>query len=325
MKKGRILSGMRPTGRLHLGNYVGALENWVALQDQYETFFMVADWHALTTGYADTSSIKEDTRDMVIDWIAAGIDPERSPVFVQSHIKQHAELHLLFSMIITTARLERVPTLKEQVRTLKLSETTYGHLGYPVLQASDILVYRADTVPVGEDQLSHIEVTRELARRFNSLYGEVFPEPQAKLTKFPRLPGTDGQRMSKSVGNTILISDPPPVIKKKLRSAVTDPEKIRLGDKGHPEVCLVYTYHGKFNAPELKEIERGCRSGELACVPCKENLSSKISSFFQNLRDRREEMEADPEKVERWISEGDDRARHVAEETMEEVRKAMKF
>ncbi len=238
--KGRILSGMRPTGKLHLGNWVGALRNWVELQDDYENFHMVADWHALTTSPEDSAKIAANTHDMVLDWVAAGIDPAKSPMFVQSHVKEHAELHLLFSMIVTKARLERNPTLKDQVRDLGMEEATisYGHLGYACLQAADILLYRANVVPVGEDQLPHIEITREIARRFNYMYAPespVFPEPEGRLTQFPRLRGLDGNRMSKSVGNVILLSDTPEEILARVKTAFTDPKKLRKNDPGDPD------------------------------------------------------------------------------------------
>src|SRR5438093_9397115 len=243
--RGRILSGMRPTGRLHLGNYVGALENWVRLQNAgWENFHMVADWHMLTTGHEDTSRLREDTYEMVLDWLAAGLDPARSVIFVQSAVREHAELHLLFSMLVSKARLERIPTLKEQIRDLHLDEQTisYGHLGYSVLQAADILIYKATHVPVGEDQVPHVELTREIARRFNYLYcrdrAPVFPEPEALLTKFARLRGVDGARMSKSVGNTIMLADTPEAIAAKVKQAYTDPKKIRAKDPGRPEADL---------------------------------------------------------------------------------------
>src|SRR3989339_603396 len=269
-RKKRILSGMRPTGRLHLGNYAGALENWVALQDEYENFHLVADWHTLTTDIEHTHDIPTHTFEMVIDWIAAGIDPVKSPIFVQSKVKHHAELFLIFSMLISTSRLERNPTLKDQVRDLNLEATmSVGHLSYPVLQAADILMYKGEVVPVGEDQLPHIEITRELARRFNNVFSPnkpIFPEPEGLLSNFPRLPGLDGNRMSKSLGNTILISDAPESIAQKMKKAVTDPLKVRKGDPGRPEICLVFTYHNVFNKPEVEAIRAGCSSGALGCV-----------------------------------------------------------
>lgn len=320
--KGRILSGMRPTGKMHLGNYVGALENWVKLQTSYENFHLIADYHALTTNL-DTSEILTNTLEMVADWLAVGIDPQHSPIFRQSQIKEHTELHLLFSMLITTARLERNPTLKEQVRDLNMENITYGHLGYPVLQAADILLYKGNVVPVGEDQVPHVEITRELARKFNSTYAEVFPIPEAQLTNFARLPGLDGNKMSKSLGNTILLSDDPTTVSAKLRKAITDPQKIRRGDPGHPEVCLVFTYQQKFNPEEVKEIEPDCRSGALGCVECKQRCARAISQKIEPYRQAREPYAQQPELVLEILKDGERRARQVAEQTMAEVRRAM--
>jgi len=314
---------MRPTGKLHLGHLVGALENWVALQSEFNNFHLIADYHALTTN-VDTSQLYEHSIDMVIDWLAVGIDPARSPIFRQSRIKQHAELHLLFSMLITTTRLERNPTLKDQVRDLSIETMSYGHLGYPVLQAADILLYKGDVVPVGEDQVPHVEITREIARRFNTQYGQVFPEPEARLTKFARLPGLDGnQKMSKSTGNTVLLGDPPEEIRKKLKTAVTDPAKVRKGDPGHPDICLVFTYHQKFNAAQTPEIRNGCESGALGCVDCKLNCAEKISAVLAPVREKRARYEAHLDEVKAILSDGETRAAKVAEETMEEVHKVM--
>lgn len=328
-RKKRLLSGMRPTGRLHLGNYVGALENWVKLQDQFESYHFVADWHTLTTDYEHTRLIALNTQEMVTDWLAAGLDPIKSPIFVQSQVKQHAELHLLLSMLITTARLERNPTLKEQVRDLDLeARLTYGHLGYPVLQTADILMYKGEAVPVGEDQLPHIEMAREIARRFNHVFSPehpVFPEPDGLLSRFPRLPGLDGKRMSKSLGNTILISDPPEDIAKKMRSAVTDPQKVRKGDPGRPDVCLVFAYHNSFNPNEVQDIRGGCESGALGCVECKQRCSVKIIEHLAPVRERRRDYEQNPQKVTEIIADGTDRARKTAEQTMGEVHEVMGF
>lgn len=323
----RILSGMRPTGKLHLGNYLGALENWVNLQKDYQNFHMVADWHMLTTNYEKLDKLKQNTIDIVIDWISAGIDPVKSPIFVQSHIKEHAELHLIFSMLVTVARLERNPTVKEQVRDLGLENNmSYGHLGYPILQAADILIYRAHAVPVGEDQLPHIEITREIARRFNYVYKEdVFPEPEPKLTSFGRLPGLDGKRMSKSVGNTIALSDSPEDISKKVMQAITDPQKIRLKDPGRPEVCTIFTYHTKFNPDEVPQIEADCKAGTLGCVACKRNLAQKLSDYLAPFREKRAYYEANIQEIYDIINDGDRRAREAAQETMEMVRNAMNF
>ncbi len=314
---------MRPTGKLHLGHLVGALENWVALQNDFNNFHLIADYHALTTN-VDTKDLYQNSVDMVIDWLAAGIDPVKSPIFRQSQVKEHAELHLLFSMLITTARLERNPTLKDQVRDLNIDTMSYGHLGYPVLQSADILLYKGDLVPVGEDQVPHIEITREIARHFNNQYGQVFPEPEPRLTKFARLPGLDGnQKMSKSTGNTILLSDSPEEIQKKLKTAVTDPAKLRKGDPGHPDICLVFTYHQKFNAPETTEIRSGCESGALGCVDCKKNCGTKIAEALSPLRERRVQYEGHPEKVKAILADGESRARQVAGETMKEVHSVM--
>lgn len=320
---------MRPTGKLHLGNYVGALENWVKLQGRFQCFYFVADWHTLTTDHEHTRAIPENTREMLMDWLAAGIDPQRSAIFIQSQVKPHAELFLLLSMLITTARLERNPTLKEQVRDLDLeTRVSIGHLGYPVLQAADILMYRGELVPVGEDQLPHIEISRELARRFNNLYAPesaVFPEPEGLLSEFPRLAGLDGNRMSKSLGNTLLISDPPAMIEQKLRKAVTDPQKVRKNDPGRPDVCLVFTYHKKFNAAAVPEIRAGCTSGALGCVECKQRCGGAIIEHLAPIHERRRHLEAHPRELDVIIAEGNVRANTVAAQTMDDVHRAMGF
>ena len=332
-----VLSGLRPTGRVHLGNYFGAVRNWIELQERYRCFYFVADWHALTTDYADPSKVRQATFDAVADWLAAGMDPSKATIFLQSEIKQHAELHLLLSMLVSKARLERIPTLKEQIRDLHLDEQTisYGHLGYSVLQAADILLYRATHVPVGEDQVPHVELTREIARRFNFLYckdrAPVFPEPEAQLTAFPRLRGLDGNRMSKSVGNTILLADSAEEIAAKVRTAYTDPKKIRANDPGRPEAdpsdghggCVVWEYHRKFNAGEAAEVARKCRAGELACVPDKQHLARVLAAALAPIRERRERYARDPDAVRDIIADGNRRARAVAHATMEDVRNAM--
>ena len=324
MVKKRILSGMRPTGKLHLGHFAGALENWVRLQGEYENFHMIANWHALTTSFEDTASIHENILDMTIDWLCAGIDLEKSLIFVQSDVPEHAELHLLFSMLVTSARLERNPTLKEVIRDLHLGENvSYGLLGYPVLQAADILIYKADAVPVGEDQAPHVELTREIARRFNNLYGQIFPEPVALLTPFSRLPGIDGNRMSKSVGNTILLAEKPDHIKKKIMSTITDPQKIHVSDPGRPEICTVFTYHQKFNPEETEQIAQDCRSGRLGCVADKKRLAKKLSEFLEPFREKRSRLESDISRVEEILQEGGQKARAIAQETMAMVREAM--
>ncbi len=325
MLKKRILSGMRPTGKLHIGHYVGALENWVNLQDQYNNFHLIADYHALTTN-PDTTNIYEDSIDMLIDWLAAGLDPKKSPMFRQSQIKQHTELNLIFGMLITVNRLERNPTLKDQVRDLHIDNIIFGHLGYPVLQAADILLYKGDAVPVGEDQVPHIEISREIARRFNNQYGNVFPEPEPMLTKFARLPGLDGNaKMSKSLGNTILLSDDPETVKAKMKKAVTDPKKIRKGDPGNPEICLVFSYHKKFNAGEVSEIDAGCRTGALGCLDCKMKCASKISDLIEPIRDKRKYYEKNLDEVKDILADGEKRGREEAVQTMSEVHDKMKL
>ncbi|TPW14101.1 MAG: tryptophanyl-tRNA synthetase [bacterium] len=328
MAKGRILSGMRPTGRLHLGNFTGALENWVHLQDSFDCYYMVADWHALTTDLDHSRSIRERTNDMVIDWLAAGIDPTKSPVFVQSHVPEHAELHLIFSMLVSVARLERNPAVKEQARDLGIEATmAYGHLGYPVLQAADILLYKANVVPVGEDQVPHVEITREIARRFNTVFGQVFPEPEARLTPSSRFPGLDGRRMSKSLGNVVLLSDPPEEIQKKIRTAFTDPGKVRRNDPGDPVAsgCVVYSWHGRFNPAEQPTILADCQSGVLGCVACKTRLSAVVTDEFAAFRERRAELVAAPDRVLGILEAGRDRAGAMARATMRDVHEAMGF
>lgn len=325
MAKKRILSGMRPTGKLHLGHYVGALENWIQLQDNYDSFHLIADYHVLTTSL-DTSQIYSNTIEMVIDWLAAGLDPVKSPFFRQSQIKEHTELFLIFSMLVTQARLERNPTVKEQVRDLNIQNVIYGHLGYPVLQSADILLYKGDAVPVGEDQVPHVEITREVARKFNNQYGVVFPEPEPLLTKFSRLVGLDGNaKMSKSLNNTILLSDEPEEVKNKLRKAVTDPQKVRKNDPGRPEVCVVFSYHQKFNHENEEEIAAGCRSGELGCVDCKMKCSEKINDFLAPMISKRKELEKDIKQVEAILFDGESKGKSIAQKTMEEVRSKMQL
>ncbi|MBD3225165.1 MAG: tryptophan--tRNA ligase [Caldithrix sp.] len=324
MAKKRILSGMRPSGRLHLGNYAGALENWVQLQKEYDCFYFIADWHALTTDAEAAFTVKENTLQMVIDWLSSGIDPQQ-PIFIQSRVKAHAELHLLFSMLITTARLERNPTLKEQIRDLKAETMIYGHLGYPVLQAADILIYKANVVPVGEDQAPHVEITRELARKFNQTYDEVFPEPETRLTQFARLPGLDGRKMGKSNDNYILLSDTPEQIEKRVRTAITDPQKIRRNDPGRPDICNVFAFHKKFNQAEIQDIREGCETGALGCVACKKNCAQKIADFFAPHREKRAYYEAHMDEVQEIIELGVSKANEIAAQTMDEVHNVMKM
>lgn len=326
-KKGTILSGMRPTGALHLGNYFGALENWVKLQNDYNCFFFVADLHALTTGYENTEYYKDNIKDLLIDWLAAGLDPGKCTFFLQSSIKEHAELHLLFSMNLPLSWLYRCPTYKDQIKQLSDKNiTTYGFLGYPCLMATDILMYKAGYVPVGEDQLPHIEMTREIARRFNFLYkSEVFPEPQPLLTKAKVLPGLDGRKMSKSYNNTIALSDNPDIVKKKVMSMVTDPARIRKTDPGHPEVCSVFSYHKIFSDKELVGIENDCRNGEIGCVACKKKLAENVAEIMTPIYDKRQEWVNRTDDIKEIINEGNKKARIIAEKTMAEVRQVMKI
>src|SRR5665648_13669 len=319
-----IFSGMRPTGKLHLGNYLGALENWVKLQEEYKCFFGVVDLHALTTGYDKTEDLNKNTKEMLIDWFSAGIDPEKSTVLIQSYVPEHAELHLLFSMITPLPWLERNPVLKEQIRDLGLKENiSYGLLGYPVLMASDILIYKADAVPVGEDQIHHVELAREIARRFNNLYKNIFPLPQVKLTKIARVPGTDGKRMSKSLGNTISISDSPEKIIEKVKTMITDTQKIKLSDSGHPNICVVFTYQKIFNPEQSKEISVGCKSGKLGCVECKKRLAQSLINKFDGFREKRKYYEKNPKIIKEIVMEGSIKARQSAKKTLDEAKKAM--
>ncbi len=326
MTKKRILSGMRPSGKLHLGNYLGALNNWVKLQDEYNCFFMIADWHALTDR-TDTTKIKQDTEEVLIDWLAAGLDPQKSVLFVQSHIPQHAELHLILSMITPISWLERCPTYKEKIEAG--AATNYGLLGYPVLQAADILIYKAEKVPVGEDQLPHLELTREIARRFNSLYGKVFPEPEPILSISPRIMGIDGKRkMSKSYNNYIALSDPPDIIKKKVMSMFTDPTKIYKGDPGHPDECNVYAYHKIFGATRGENIEKmaqECKEGILGCTQCKAKLTEILVEYLAPLRRRRKEIEEDKSEIRKVLTTGKEKASQEASFTLQEVKKKMKM
>src|ERR1700726_4500658 len=344
--KKRVLSGMRSTGKLHLGNYVGALENWVRMQEEYDCFFFIADWHALTTDYADTSRLKENSVEVLLDWLAAGLDPERSVIFIQSHVPAHAELHLLFSMITPLGWLERVPTYKEQRENIKDKDLgTYGFLGYPVLQSADILIYKADCVPVGEDQVAHVELTREIARRFKGFSpGEgfggfasppatldelprrfyVFPEPQALLTPAAKLPGTDGRKMSKSYGNTVLLTDPEPAVRQKLKTMVTDPARVRRSDPGNPDVCPVGDLHKIFSdKATIAKVDQGCRSAGIGCIECKGWVADALVSILSPMQERRKKYEDNPRLAWDILEAGSARARDVAGSTMDEVRKAM--
>lgn len=319
-KKEVILSGMQPTGKLHLGNYEGALKNWVRLQNEYDCFYCIVDWHSLTAEYEDTSDLQERIKEMTIDYLAAGLDPERCTIFVQSEVKEHAELHLLFSMIIPTPWLERVPSYKEKKEELGLD--SYGFLGYPLLQAADILIYKANYVPVGKDQAPHVELTREVARRFNNLYAEVFPEPQELLTTFPVVPGVDGRKMSKSYNNDICLADSPELTASKLKKMFTDPQKLRQGDPGRPDICPVYDLV-KIYDPDYEEVCKRCKTGELGCVEDKTNLTKFMNAALAPVREKRRELEAKPDYIEEVLKNGAGRARKRAAETMREVKEAM--
>jgi tryptophanyl-tRNA synthetase len=337
IKKGRILSGMRPTGKVHLGNYVGALRNWVNLQDEYDCFFFIADWHALTTDYADTRNLKQNSLEVMIDYLAAGLDPERSTLFIQSHVPQHAELHLLFSMITPLGWLERVPSYKEQRENIKDKDlSTYGFLGYPLLQSADILMYQATFVPVGEDQVPHVELTREVARRFNQFYPRkirpgvvdskrevVFPEPKPLLTPAAKLPGTDGRKMSKSYGNTISLSEPEDSLRSKLKTMVTDPARVRRSDPGNPDVCPVGDLHKIFSSPAtMAKVYEGCRSAGIGCIECKKWAADSLWEVLAPMQERRAKYEANPKLAWDLLESGSAKARNAAEHTMIEVRAA---
>lgn len=328
MKK-RVVSGMRTTGKLHLGNYVGALANWVKMQDQYDCSFFLADWHALTTDYADTSKVKENSLEVTLDWLAAGLDPEKCLIFAQSHVPQHAELHLLFSMVTPLGWLERVPTYKEQRENIADKDlSTYGFLGYPVLQAADILVHKGEVVPVGEDQVAHVELTREISRRFNQFYElkgkPVFPEPQVLLTPTPKLPGTDGRKMSKSYGNTVMLTDPEPVVRQKLKTMKTDPARIKRTDPGDPDKCPVGDLHKIFSSQEtMAKVYDGCRSAGIGCIECKGWAADALVEILNPMQERRKKYEENPRLAWDILEAGSAKARAVAGATMNEVRQAM--
>jgi tryptophanyl-tRNA synthetase len=313
---------MRPTGKLHLGHLVGTLDNWIRLQEEYDCFFMVADWHALMSEYKNPRALSDYTIDNVVDWISFGIDPDKSTLFIQSQIPEHLDLFMIFSCFTPLGWLERCPTYKEQLREIKSRDLhTYGFLGYPVLQAADILVYKADKVPVGEDQLPHLELTREIAHRFNSLYKkEVLPYPDAILTKTPRLLGLDGRKMSKSYNNTIDLSDSEETIKKKVQSMITDPKRIKLSDKGHPDICNVYSYYSIFIPGIKEEVSDWCRNALKGCTECKKNLASKLIEKLAPYHKKRQELLKDKNKIKHILEEGRKRAQSVAGETLKEVR-----
>ncbi len=322
----RVLSGMQPSGYLHLGNLMGALSNWVRLQDKYECYYFVADWHALTTNYADPTVIKEYTKDLLMNFIAAGLDPEKCTIFIQSRILEHAELHILLSMITPLGWLERVPTYKEKKEEIKDRDLgTYGFFGYPVLQSADILIYRASYVPVGIDQVPHLEITREIARRFNYLYKtDVLPEPEPLLTEYPKVTGLDGRKMSKSYDNAIYLNDPPEVVEKKILTMVTDTQRMRRTDPGDPEKSPVYQLHKVFSTKEeLEEVAEGCRTAGIGCIDCKRILIKNVFKVLEPLWQKRKELSDNPSILEDIVNNGVERAQKVARETMQLVRDAM--
>ena len=324
-EKKRIVSGMRPTGALHLGNYHGALKNWICLQDSHDCFFFIADWHALTSNYEDTSDIPSFTRQMIVDWLSAGLAPEKSTLFVQSHIKEHAELFLLLSMITPTPWLERNPTYKDQIDQLNNKDlSTFGFLGYPVLQAADIILYKAQGVPVGIDQVPHIEITREIARRFNYLYGNVFPEPEAILTKMAKILGTDRRKMSKSYHNAIYLSDTPEAIMATVLKMVTDPQRARKSDPGNPDICNVYEFHRLYSPNTMTStINEECRCAKIGCVDCKKMMAKNLIDALAPIREKNQYFNDHPEIVDDVLAAGEKKAGQVARETLEEVRAAI--
>ncbi len=327
MAKKRILSGMRPTGPLHLGNLHGALANWKRMQDDYECFYFIADWHALTSDYEMTAPIQGYIMDIFVDWLSVGLSPEKCTLFVQSHIKEHAELYLLLSMITPLPWLERNPTYKEQIAELKNKDlSTFGFLGYPVLQAADIIIYKAHGVPVGIDQAPHVELTREIARRFNHFYGDIFPIPETILTETPKILGIDRRKMSKSYNNAIFLSDSSKEVREKVGQMITDPQRARRSDPGNPDVCNVFSFHQLYSDDDtIQRAGRECRRAEIGCVECKELMAENLIRFLKPVHEQRAYYEAHLDKVRAIIEEGDQKARVVARETMEQVRAAIKI
>lgn len=323
--KKRVLSGMQPSGRLHIGNLIGALKNWVSLQDKYECYYFVADWHALTSQYTNTSQIKDNVRDVLINWIAAGLDPKKSTIFIQSWVPEHAELHVLLSMITPLSWLERVPTYKEKQEELKdMDLGTYGFLGYPLLQSADILAYKANYVPVGIDQVPHLEITREICRRFNFLYGNVFPEPEGLLTEFPKVPGTDGRKMSKTYDNCIYLSDSSKEVEHKIKTMTTDPQRVKRTDPGNPEVSPVFQLHKIFSSREEQdEVAEGCRTAKIGCLDCKKVLIRNLFKALEPIWKRRQSLLESPHLLEDIVHEGAKKARMIASETLSEVSKVI--
>jgi len=326
-RKKRILSGMRPTGPLHLGNLHGALSNWIELQEQYDCFFFIADWHALTSDYEDTSSIAANVKNMMIDWLSVGLSPEKCTLFIQSHIKEHAELFLILSMITPVPWLERNPTYKDQIVQLSNKDlSTFGFLGYPVLQAADIIIYKAFGVPVGVDQVPHVEITREIARRFNYLYGQVFPEPEAILTKTPKILGLDRRKMSKSYDNAIYLFEKPDDINSKVSRMITDPQRARKTDPGNPEVCNVFEFHKLYSDKETVDtVNKECRIAGIGCVECKKIMAKNLIKALEPIRGKREYYEGKPELLDDIIAAGSNKARKIARQTMEEVKSVVKI
>ncbi|MCD6186254.1 MAG: tryptophan--tRNA ligase [Deltaproteobacteria bacterium] len=326
-KKKRILSGMRPTGPLHLGNLHGALSNWIKMQEEYDCFFFIADWHALTSDYEKTGKISLYSSEMMIDWLGAGLSPEKSSLFIQSNIKEHAELFLILSMITPVPWLERNPTYKDQIVQLSNKDlSTFGFLGYPVLQAADIIIYKADGVPVGVDQVPHVEITREIARRFNYLYGEVFPEPKAILTETPKILGLDRRKMSKSYNNAIYLSDSAKDIATKISRMITDPNRARKNDPGDPDVCNVFDFHKRYSDQNtINTINEECRKAGIGCVDCKKIMSKNLINFIKPVYEKREYYKAKPDLVKSIFMDGSEKARKVARQTMAEVREAVKI
>ncbi|MBU4311897.1 MAG: tryptophan--tRNA ligase [Candidatus Omnitrophica bacterium] len=323
MKK-RILSGMRPTGPLHLGHLFGALDNWIKLQEENECFFMVADWHALMSEYGEPSKLPQYTIECAADWIASGIDPKKSTIFIQSHVPQHLELYMVFSNFVPLGWLERCPTYKEQLRELSSRHLhTYGFLGYPVLQAADILLYKASAVPVGKDQLPHLELTNDIVAKFNKLYGATFKEIRPLLTKIPKLLGVDGRKMSKSYGNFIALGDSEKTIKEKCAQMFTDPKRIKLSDKGHPDECNLYSYYNLLKKKDAAGVYDYCSSAKVGCTECKKNLAGVVSDYLASIRKKREKLLKDKGEIQNVLEKGAEKASQVASETMAEVRKAV--
>ena len=321
----RLLSGIQPTGKMHLGNYLGAIQNWVSLQSTYDSYFMIVDLHSLTSVYENPGQLRIDKQNLALDLLAAGIDPEKACLFYQSDVPEHSELHLILSMITPLPWLTRVPSYKSKIEEIKDKDLdTYGFLGYPVLQAADILLYKATTVPVGKDQLPHLELAREIARRFNHFYGPLFPEPAEALTNFPILPGLDGRKMSKSYQNTLPISESPETLNKLMMGMLTDPARVKRTDPGHPDICPVFAYHSIYNTQERRtEIESQCKEALIGCVACKKECASLVVDSLETFRQNRKRFENDLSEVENLLKKGAEKARKTASETLNEVKKAV--